>query len=472
MKRSLGLACALIVTACTTPGEVQRIDSDLVRTTSGSLRGSVDDGVRVYRGVPYAQPPVGEGRWAAPRTPRWEGVRDAFAFGPACLQPINADGSPNFGGYHGPVSEDCLTLNIWAPKTGTKAPIMLWLFGGGGVVGAGSLPTYNGTAFARDGVILVTINYRLGGLGGFAHPALTREKNGGPNANYALLDAIAALRWVKENAEAFGGDPRNITLFGESAGATMTANLVTSPIAKGLFSKAIIESTGSLPTPATPLAKAEAIGAKVASDLGLPGADATSAQLRALDAGRFLEHKIGGFGFRTISDGVVQPGSIMDAFEKRAENDVMLMLGTNSDEGRLAGTQRVAALAEGRRPVFQYFFDYVPSALRSEHPNGAPHAGELPFVFDTLDSYAPTEDARPTEEDRAVARLVHSCWVAFAKANLDARELDCGGTFRWLARSAANDHVAALLKPVPELVPADTLRSPPNGAEPGKTSRP
>ena len=472
MKRSLGLACALIVTACTTPGEVQRIDSDLVRTTSGSLRGSVDDGVRVYRGVPYAQPPVGEGRWAAPRTPRWEGVRDAFAFGPACLQPINADGSPNFGGYHGPVSEDCLTLNIWAPKTGTKAPIMLWLFGGGGVVGAGSLPTYNGTAFARDGVILVTINYRLGGLGGFAHPALTREKNGGPNANYALLDAIAALRWVKENAEAFGGDPDNITLFGESAGATMTANLVTSPMAKGLFGKAIIESTGSLPTPATPLAKAEAIGAKMASDLGLPGANATSAQLRALDARRFLEHKIGGFGFRTISDGVVQPGSIMDAFEQRAQNDVMLMLGTNSDEGRLAGTQRVAALAEKRRPVFHYFFDYVPSALRSEHPNGAPHAGELPFVFDTLDSYAPTEGKIPTEEDRNVARLVHSCWVAFAKAATDTRAIDCGGTFRWPARSPENEHAAAWLKPIPALIPAETLRSPPNGAEPGKTSRP
>ncbi len=472
MKRSLAIACALTITACTTTGEAQRAASDLVQTTSGTLKGATENGINVFRGVPYAKPPIDEGRWSAPRPLKWDAVRDALAFGPACLQPVNADGTPNFGGYHGPVSEDCLTLNIWAPKAAANAPIMLWLFGGGGVVGAGSLPTYDGTAFARDGVILVTINYRLGGLGGFAHPALTREKNGGPNANYALMDAVAALRWIKENAEVFGGDPNNITLFGESAGATMTANLVTSPLANGLFDKAILESTGSLPTPATPLQKAEVIGSKVASDIGLPGADATADQLRGVDAERFLEHKIGGFGFRTILDGVVQPASIMKAFEEGTENDVLLMLGTNSDEGRLDGTQRVAALAEGRRPVFQYFFDYVPLALRPEHPNGAPHAGELPFVFETLDTYAPIESAAPTNEDRAVASLVHSCWVAFAKAAPDTKEIDCGGTFRWPARSSANDHVVALLKPKPALVPADTLKSPPNGAKPGKTSRP
>ena len=433
MKRSLGLACALIVTACTTPGEVKRIDSDLVRTTSGSLRGSVDDGVRVYRGVPYAQPPVGEGRWAAPRPISWEGVRDAVAFGPACLQPINADGSPNFGGYHGPVSEDCLTLNIWAPKTGTKAPIMLWLFGGGGVVGAGSLPTYHGDAFARDGVMLVSINYRLGGLGGWAHPALTAEKAGGPNANYALMDAIAALRWVKDNAARFGGDPDNVTLFGESAGATMTANLVTSPLAEGLFEKAIFQSTGSLPTPGTPLAKAEARGEASAAALGLP--DATAQQLRAMPAEQFLSDRAAAFGMRTIIDGVVKPASIMETFEAGQEHDVLLMLGTNSDEGRLVGTQRVADLAEDGAPVFQYFFDYVPEALRERDPNGAPHAGELPFVFDTLGTYQLLPQG-PTGEDSRVASLVHSCWVAFAKADPAATTLDCGGDFTWPARSA------------------------------------
>ena len=252
LRRAWGLvlAGAFALSACASmpaPGS-----SGLVETTSGALQGSPEGNAIVFRGVPYAQPPVGELRWRAPEPARLDGVIVADSFGPACLQPVNEDGSPNYGGYAGPVSEDCLTLNIWAPQGATNAPVMVWLFGGGGVVGAGSLPTYHGDAFARDGVMLVSINYRLGGLGGWAHPALTAEKAGGPNANYALMDAIAALRWVKENAARFGGDPDNVTLFGESAGATMTANLVTSPLAEGLFEKAIFQSTGSPPTPGTP----------------------------------------------------------------------------------------------------------------------------------------------------------------------------------------------------------------------------
>ncbi len=456
---------ALALSACAT---VEATGSDpVVQTTSGVLEGTAEGDALVFRGVPYAKPPVGELRWRAPEPIAWNGVKSAKSFGPACLQPVNEDGSPNFGGYAGPVSEDCLTLNIWAPENAHDAPVMVWLFGGGGVVGAGSLPTYHGDAFARDGVVLVTINYRLGGLGGWAHPALSAEKGDGPNANYALMDAIAALRWVKDNAASFGGDPGNVTLFGESAGATMTANLVTSPLAKGLFEKAIFQSTGSLPTPGTPLAVAEARGEASAKALGLP--DATAQQLRALPAERFLSDRAAGFGLRTIIDGAVKPASIMDVFEAGQENDVLLMLGTNSDEGRLAGTQRVADLAEDGAPVFQYFFDYVPEALRERDPNGAPHAGELPFVFDTLATYQLLPQG-PTAEDSRVASLVHSCWVAFAKADLDATRLDCAG-FAWPARSETNDHAVAWLGAEPRLVPADTLRSPPNGAQPGRTSR-
>lgn len=465
--RSTGvLLAALALFACATvnaagPGTV-------VQTTSGELEGSVEGNAIVFKGVPYAKPPVGDLRWRAPEPIAWDGVKAADNFGPACLQPLNDDGSPNLGGYAGPVSEDCLTLNIWAPEDARNAPMMVWLFGGGGVVGAGNVQTYHGDAFARDGVVLVTINYRLGGLGGWAHPALSAEKGDGPNANYALMDAIAALRWVKNNAARFGGDPDNVTLFGESAGATMTANLVTSPLAKGLFEKAIFQSTGSLPTPGTPLAAAEARGEASAKALGLP--DATAEQLRALPAERFLSDRAAGFGLRTIIDGAIKPASIMDTFEAGQAHDVLLMLGTNSDEGRLVGTQRIADLAEDGAPVFQYFFDYVPEALRARDPNGAPHAGELPFVFDTLAGY-PLLPEGPTDEDMRVASLVHSCWVAFARAQTTATSLDCGGRFTWPARSDANDHAVAWLDEAPRVVPADTLRSPPNGAEPGRTWR-
>tara|TARA_B100000678_G_scaffold258714_1_gene238501 strand:+ start:1761 stop:3170 length:1410 start_codon:yes stop_codon:yes gene_type:complete len=466
VKRAGIAVAALALSACVTVGAV---DADpIVLTTSGKLAGVAEGNAVVFRGVPYAQPPVGDLRWRAPEPITWDGVKVADSFGPACLQPVNEDGSPNFGGYAGPVSEDCLTLNIWAPRDAQNAPVMVWLFGGGGVVGSGSLPTYHGDAFARDGVMLVTIDYRLGGLGGWAHPALSAEKGDGPNANYALMDAIAALRWVKDNAARFGGNPDNVTLFGESAGATMTANLVTSPLAEGLFEKAIFQSTGSLPTPGTPLAVAEARGEASAKALGLP--DATAQQLRALPAERFLSDRAAGFGLRTIIDGAVKPASIMETFEAGREHDVLLMLGTNSDEGRLVGTQAIADLAEDGAPVFQYFFDYVPEALRERDPNGAPHAGELPFVFDTLATYQLLPQGS-AGEDMRVASLVHSCWVAFAKADKDATQLDCGRDFTWPARSEANGHAVAWLAAEPRLVPADTLRSPPNGAQPGRTSR-
>ena len=476
MKRLALGGAGLLLSACATVAPSGHLG--FVQTSTGAVRGVAADGIVAFKGIPYAAAPLGGLRWRAPAATRWDGVLDATEFAPGCVQPLTDDGSPNLGGYSGPVSEDCLHLNIWVPENSDKAPVMVWLFGGGGVVGSGSVPTYDGTAFARDGVMLVTIDYRLGGLGGWAHPALTAEKAGGPNANYALMDAMAALRWVRSNAERFGGDPDNITLFGESAGATMTANLVTSPMAEGLFAKAIFQSTGSLPTPGTPLADAEARGQRSAAALGL--VDATADQLRALPADTFLSDRAAAFGLRTIIDGVVKRASIMEVFEAGEENDVMLMLGTNSDEGRLVGTQRVAELAESGSPVFQYFFDYVPEALRSRNPNGAPHAGELPFVFDTLATYQPLqgdaaagiEEGRlATTHDQSVADLVHGCWVAFAKAAPDANQLDCGKGFSWPARSVDNDHAVAWLGDYPRIVDAASLRSPPNGAEPGRTWR-
>lgn len=468
--RPVALATALLLAAGSAHGATRLPSGDVrVQTKAGGLVGVAETEVNVFRGVPYAKPPVGHLRWAPPQPFAWRGDRRADAFEPPCLQRTEGD-RRNGGGVAGFTAEDCLYLNIWAPGAARKAPIMVWLYGGGGTMGAGSLPTYDGKAFARDGVVLVTINYRLGALGGFAHPALTRAAKPGEGlGNYHLMDAMAALRWIRANAAAFGGDPGNVTVFGESAGATMVANLMTSPMAKGLFDKAIVQSTGSLPTPGTPLDRAEARGAELAARLGLPGADATLEQLRAQAAEAIIADRTLGAGLRTILDGRVKTKSILDSFASGAAIDVPLMIGTNSDEGRLSGTQRVATHAMSGQPVWQYFFDYVPDWRRSEQPNGVPHAGEIPYVFDTL--AADRAGAKMTPRDQAVAARVHSCWVAFAKAAKGTRTLSCAGDFAWPARTDANGRAVAIFEESPRLGRADALRSPPNGAKPGPTSR-
>lgn len=440
-------------------------------TQSGVLVGESIDAVHVFKGVPYAQPPVGSLRWAPPQPIQWQGEREAKQFGPPCLQTVPADGRPNGGGVVGESSEDCLYLNVWAPAQAKQAPVMLWLYGGGGTMGSGHVPTYHGHAFARDGVVLITINYRLGVLAGFAHPALTNSVSDGEGfANYHLLDAIAALKWAKANAAAFGGDPNNVTLFGESAGATMVANLLTSPFAKGTFDKAIIQSTGSLPAPATPLEKAEAVGIAFAKAHGLPGAEATLEQLRAIPAAAILAQPQTARGLRTILDGRVKTQSIMEAFKSGAAHDVPTVIGTNSDEGRLSGTQRVATYAMDGAPVWQYFFDYVPQWRRAEQPNGAPHAAEIPYVFDTLKQDRRAGD-RMTPRDLAVGAYIHSCWVAFAKQLPTATTIDCAKGFKWPARTQANGQTVAIFQESPSLGKAPQLRSPPNGGPPGPTHR-
>ncbi len=467
---ALWIAFGLFVSACTTANIAPASTEPLLQTTSGALQGVRSDNVIIFKGIPYAKPPIGDGRWSPPQPTAWSGVKSATDFSAACLQNVNEDGTPNYGGYAGPVSENCLYLNIWAPVDAENAPVMVWLYGGGGVVGAASIPTYDGTAFARDGVILVSLNYRHGSLAGFAHPALSASfDDAGVRSNFQLQDTAAALQWVQDNISALGGDTNNVTLFGESAGATMTANLVTSPIAEGLFSKAIFESTGSLATPGTSLQAAEKLGSEIATAFGFDGPNATLAELKSIDGSALIASRKLGFGLRTVIDGTVKKQSILESFQSGTQNDVLLMLGTNSDEGRLSGTRRIADLAEKTTPVFHYFFDYVPNALRSENPNGAPHAGELPFVFDTLANYPGTK-GQITAEDQHMADLTHQCWVAFAKADRDATVLNCGG-LEWPARVSGNGKPVAILKPQPALANADALKSPPNGAAPGRTSR-
>ena len=269
--------------------------SVVAHSAAGDIEGGIEGAVAVWRGIPYAAAPVGDLRWRPPQpAARFDGVRQAGVFGASCPQIAE---SPTQLSPLGPQSEDCLFLNVWAPRSaagkGGRLPVMVWLHGGGFIAGAGSEAQFDGTAFARQGVILVTLNYRLGRLGFFAHPALAAEAGAEPQGNYGLMDQIAALRWVRQNIAAFGGDPGNVTLFGESAGAISAVALSTSPMAQGLFHKMIVESAPlrvplrSLRDDRPELPSAQTLGRQWAESVGIDGDGAGAlAALRALPVER------------------------------------------------------------------------------------------------------------------------------------------------------------------------------------------
>ena len=422
-----------------------------VRLDTGMIVGRVSGPARVFRGVPYAQAPLGPLRWRPPQRLRpWTGERPATEAAPACVQPINPDGTPNGGGYVGPVSEDCLTLNVTAPVNARRAPVMVWIPGGGNITGGAEVPSYDAANFARDGVIVVTPNYRLGPLGFFAHPALTAEAPPRqPLGNYGLQDQIAVLQWVRRNIAAFGGDPGNVTLFGESAGGADTLALMTAPAARGLFRRAIVQSGGGWSPPAT-LAAREQQGLVVGGRLGLTDR-ATTEQLRALPAMDLIAQTGRAPAGETV-DGRLFTMSTTQAFARGRALDVPMIIGSNSNEASLVGpaTGRIAAAASpelraaypgvspdtelGRQlfndgvfgaparwiarrehrgaPVWLSYFSYVPERQRTTRP-GTNHASEIPFVFDSLDA-VPGRTPLVTPSERALTRLAHSCWVAFA----------------------------------------------------------
>jgi para-nitrobenzyl esterase len=440
---------------------------DRAHVRSGDLQGSVKGEVVVFSGVPYAAPPVGPLRWRAPQPPvAWSGVRPAAEPGPACIQTAGASG------YHGAQSEDCLTLNVFTPvkRRGGRLPVMVWIHGGGFIGGAGF--RYDGARFAQDGVVLVTLNYRLGRLGFFAHPAIARGPDG-ELADFGLMDQIAALKWVKANIAAFGGDPANVTVFGESAGGQSVNALLVSPLAHGLFAKAISES-GFGRFPAATLAQARTAAVSYAKDLGITGDDAKAAEdLRALPASAFAKPAgslLDPGAPRPILDGVLLIRNPVDAFARGEQARVPLIVGGNSfeasefaslvaaapkaviaqlhadpataiptygDGDKVKAAANLLTLsqviepdrffarqnAKAGAPAWIYYFSYVPAPIRGA-ALGAWHGAEVPYVFETLPtvpSDRPASPLMPTHypaadaEGEAIAGTMHAYWVAFAK---------------------------------------------------------
>ena len=453
-----------------------------VRVESGMLEGAQSGPVVSFKGIPYAAAPVGDRRWRAPQAAQsWSGVRPALAVGSSCIQAPGLS-VRSAAGDPGALDEDCLYLNVWAPAGQSKSakPVMVWIHGGGLVFGSGGVAAYDGTSLARRGAVIVTINYRLGPLGFFSHPAIDGEAGGG-SRNFGLLDQIEALKWVQSNIAAFGGDPDNVTIFGESAGAQSVLALFASPMARGLFHKGIAQSAYGLPGHAP--AKAQAVGIAVASAVGLDGARASAAQLRAIPAERFgaLPGRDLTLSPSFIVGDAAMPIGILEAFQQQRQAPLPLLIGNNSDEASVAeafgvdpagiiqqlgrnrilvkplypkvtndadlGRQvmrdavftafarRVSYLHSQQAPTWRYYFNYVQQAMRRSQV-GVPHAGEIAFTMDTGASCGCL--SRPfNKADLAVSKRMADSWVAFARSgNPQTRQLP-----PWSKDSARSDQL-------------------------------
>jgi para-nitrobenzyl esterase len=447
----------------------RKIDISKVRVESGLLSGKTgaDGTVKIFLGIPYAAPPVGDLRWRAPQPPlKWEGVRKADSFCSACMQ-IQAHSRPPWTEEfmsQDSLSEDCLFLNIWTPAktTADKLPVLVYIYGGGFSEGSGSVKVYDGEQLAKKGIVAITINYRLGILGFLAHPELTAESPDSASGNYALLDQVAALKWIHNNITAFGGDPSRVTIAGQSAGAMSVNMLIASPLVKGLFQRAIAQSGSSLSRMTMQSLKdAEAAGVKFMESKGA----GSIADLRAMSFEQLTSVPEGEtpvrFFFSNV-DGYFLKDSPMAVLKKGAQNDVPTITGMNADEGSSnpfygkmpakdykaqiermypdkakellalypfkddeeAGlVQKEAARDQARigtwmfakyrartasTPIYIYYFDRA--MPWPEHPEfGAFHTGEVPYVFNNLKMLN-----RPWEiADSLLAEQISSYWVNF-----------------------------------------------------------
>jgi para-nitrobenzyl esterase len=361
----------------------ESLPGNRVKTVNGTVEGTLEvSGVRAFKGIPFAPPPVGDLRWKPPQPPRsWEGVRKADKFGPRAMQrPIFGD----MGFRSDGMSEDCLYLNVWTPATSSKAklPVLVYFYGGGFVAGDGSEARYDGESMARKGVVAITVNYRLGVFGFFAHPELTRESPQHASGNYALFDQQAALKWVHLNIAAFGGNPKRITIAGESAGSISVSAQMASPLSKDLIAGAIGESGSILGAlSAVPLGEAETTGLKFAADLGL-GDSPSLAKLRAMPANQLLEAtgKAGAPWFTPTIDGYFFPKDPREIFAAGEQAHVPLLAGSNSEEmGYAAVLGREQPTVENYRQALQRLypgkadevFKFYPAASQTEVMNAA-----------------------------------------------------------------------------------------------------
>ena len=460
-------AFALCVTA-----PAQAAEGPVVRTPDGALLGVAGNGVSVFKGIRYAQPPVGPNRWRPPvPAPKWQGGLRATEFGPACWQPVPRAQSI----YSDPpakMAEDCLFLNVWAPPNAKGAPVMVWIHGGSLVGGFSHAGIYDGARLAKQGVVVVSINYRLGILGYLAHPGLSAESPQKVSGNYGLLDQIEALRWVKRNIAAFGGDPSQVTIAGESAGGLSVMYLMAAPDARGLFSKAIAQSAYMISMPELKARRfgempAEAIGAALAAKLGA----ADVAQLRAASAQDLVNAApaTGYFPLGTV-DGKVLPRQLVEVFDRGEQAPVPILAGSNSGEIRSlrflvppppataaeyeaairarygdladaflklypAADYKESMLSTTRdalytwtaerlvrrqtalgRPSYLYFWDHGFPASDSIGLHGF-HGGEIPFAFGTLDRTPPNwPKAEPDARETALSDAMVGYWASFVKS--------------------------------------------------------
>jgi para-nitrobenzyl esterase len=465
---SNAIARVLFLVVISAGAAIAQAQTPKTPTDSGVVSGVREGGLSVYKGIPFAAPPVGDLRWRAPApVAPWTGTRKADAFAPACMQ----TGVSMPGETPPAVSEDCLYLNIWTPAKSDSAherlPVIVWIYGGGYINGSAAMPLYWGDRLAHKGVLVVTIAYRLGPLGFLAHPELTRESTHHSSGNYGLMDQIAALEWIQRNIAAFGGDPKNVTIAGQSSGAISVSILMASPRAKGLFQRAIGESGGLFePVQLAPkylLANAERDGEKYAASLGAP----TLQELRQLPASQLTGNADG--IVHPVIEPYVLPLSPYDAFTSGQQNDVPLLLGSNADEARsLTDVSQVKAAtfasdlehsfgalppplvaaypyttdqeakqarlnlerdlrfgwdmwawarlqaATGQSSVYYYSFTQKPPfpAGSVYEGWGASHFAELWYVFNHLDQ----EPWRWSEADRKVAEEISSYWANFAKS--------------------------------------------------------
>ncbi len=413
---------------------------------AGMLEGRVDtSGVLLFQGIPYAAPPVGDLRWRAPRpVAPWQGVRAANRLGHNCVQ------HEPYGDIHAEdagMSEDCLYLNVWTQAMSGRRPVMVWIHGGGFFAGFGGEERHNGAILTKKGAVVVTINYRLGAFGFLAHPALAMESPNHAAGNYGILDQIAALKWVQRNIAQFGGDPSRVTIFGESAGAMSVGTLLASPLAKGLFHRAILES-GTGTTLIQTRADAAATAEKIATALGVPGTDAAAApRLRAVPAETLLAVAVRSAPNKSAPilwpsvDGYVLPRPVDATIMAGTANVVPIIVGSNKDEPQDvfgAPARSLARLMTARGgTVFMYQFTRVAEEDSAAKARGAYHSADIVFAFGREKPISPV--AGRASYDARLGRAMSDYWVAFATSGDPNGPPSAGRWPRWTAYDAATE---------------------------------